>query len=166
MQLVNSTLFWEVVNFLVLMGALTYFLYKPIVNLLEERKKRVKSDLNSAQEKREEAQRMLERYEAKLDQAREEGDKIVENAEERARLREKEIVEEAQKEARRIVERAKEETQLMKRKALQEVKEQTAYLTIMAASKLLREQLDQEKHARLVEDYINSLDQDSLGELQ
>lgn len=166
MELLNSTLFWEVINFLVLMYLLKYFLYKPILNILEKRKNKIKSDLNSAQKKREEAEELLAKYREQLAGAREKGQEIIEQAEERARNREREIIAEAKEEAQRIIERAREETDLMKRRAMKDIKEQTAYLSIMVASRLLREQLDRDKHSKLVEEYIQALDRESLGEIQ
>src|SRR5258707_6358293 len=44
-----STFIWHLINFIVLIALLTYFLYRPIVAMLDERSRRIEESLAAAE---------------------------------------------------------------------------------------------------------------------
>ena len=161
---INSTMLWEVINFLVLLWLLKRFLYQPLTDMLDKRKNRIEGDLEEARQKKKEAEELKRKYENELKNAREKAQEIVEEAEERGKEKAKEIVEEAKDDAERIKERNMEEIAQAKEDALDELRSEVASISLMAASKFLKEKLDEKEHKELINNYIENLDKKKLGE--
>ena len=161
---INSTMLWEVINFLVLLWLLKKYLYKPMTDMLDKRKNRIESDLEEAKQKKKEAEELKEKYENELKNAREKAQEIVEEAENRGKEKAEEIVKKAREDAERVKERNMEEIAQAKEEALDELRNEVASISLMTASKFLKEKLDEEKHKELVNNYIENLDEKKLGE--
>lgn len=65
------TIFWTVVNVLVLFVALRHFLIKPVMGVIEQRNEMIKQQFNAAQKTQDEANKMKADYEQQLDTAKE-----------------------------------------------------------------------------------------------
>lgn len=160
----NSTLLWEIINFLVLLYFLKRFLYKPLLGMIDKRREMVQEDLNKAADSKEKAAELKQKYEAKIQAAHDEAHDIVAQAEKRGNERREEIIEEAREEAKRIRERAMEEIEQAKRQALSQIRDEVSNISLMIAGKFLQESVDSKRHQRLVEEFISQLDNDKLGE--
>lgn len=64
------TIFWTVVNVLVLFVALRHFLIKPVMGVIEQRNEMIKQQFNAAQKTQDEANKMKADYEQQLDTAK------------------------------------------------------------------------------------------------
>src|SRR5581483_1656259 len=110
------------VNFGILMAALWYFLYKPVMAMLEERRKRVAKGVADAQE----AARALSEIEASraaaLSKAGKEADKLLDEARAAAQLKEREIIARGEAQAQRSLEDASKQAAELKTQALEESK--------------------------------------------
>ncbi|WP_230868549.1 F0F1 ATP synthase subunit B [Iocasia frigidifontis] len=163
---VNTTMLWQVINFLVLLWLLKRYLYGPITEMLKKRAARIEGDLNAAAEERKEAEKLKEEYEAQLKTARSKSQDIVEDAETRAKKKAREIIKEAEKKAENIKKNKMAEIEQAKKEALAQLRNEVASISLLAASKLIQEKMDQEKHKQLIKSYIAKLDKNKLGELQ
>ena len=96
------------VNFFIVLVVLTVFIYRPLLKLLGERRKKIEMGLKGA----EEAERRLAQIEAVKDAKLREGERtafeMIKKAEENARLREGEILESAEKKAEDALKKARE----------------------------------------------------------
>lgn len=163
---INWTIFWQVINFLVLLWLLKRYLYGPITEILDKRSQKIENDLTEAETKKREAEDLRDKYEAELKKARKEAQDIIEEAEKRGRRKAREIITEAKKEAERIKESKLYEVNQAKKEALKEVRKELASLSLLIAGKLIQEKLDQSKHEALINQYIQELDQQRLGDLK
>lgn len=163
---INTTMLWQVINFLVLLWLLKRYLYGPITEMLKKRAARIEGDLNAAAEERKEAEKLNEEYEAQLKTARSKSQEIVEDAETRAKKKAREIIKEAEKKAENIKKNKMAEIEQAKKEALAQLRNEVASISLLAASKLIQEKMDQEKHRQLIKNYIAKLDKNKLGELQ
>lgn len=161
---INTTMLWEVINFLVLLWLLKRFLYKPLTNMLDQRKSRIEEDLEEARQKKKKAEELKKKYENELKNAREDAQEIVEEAEERGKKKAEEILEDAKEDAERVKKRNMQEIEQAKEEAVNELRNEVASISLMAASKFLRERLDDKKHRELINNYIDDLDEKKLGE--
>lgn len=131
----------QAVNFAVLLVALTYFLYKPVTKILDERRKKIEQGVHDAAE----AARTLENAEGVAEEivgkASTEAESIVAAAKGRGEEKAKEIVEGATLRGARIEEDAKAKAAEAARKALEESNEEIARTAILAAERLLRKKL-------------------------
>jgi len=58
-----STFILEIINFLILVWILKYFLYKPVLKIIEQRKAGIRNDLDEAQSLRDESHLLKQQYE-------------------------------------------------------------------------------------------------------
>lgn len=96
------------VNFFIVLAVLTAFVYRPLLKLLEERRKKIEIGLKGA----EEAERRLAQIEVMKDAKLREGERavfeMIKNAEERAGVRGGEILASAEKKAEDTLKKARE----------------------------------------------------------
>lgn len=163
---INTTMLWQLVNFFLLLFLLRKFLYSPIKNILDKRAAQINGDLDDAEDRRQEAEELKAKYEQKLRNARTEAQEIVDNAETRANKKAKEIINKAEERAENLKAKKLEEIEQAKKEAAAELRDSIADYTVLAANKLIREQIDENKHQQMIMDFIDDLDKEKLGELQ
>ena len=146
--LADSTLM--IVAIFVLFLLLSYFLFNPARKMLQDRKDKIKSELDDAQSNMEQAARLKEEYEAKIRDIDKEAEEILSDARKRALENESEIIAKAKEEASRITERARTEAQLEKQKIADEVKREMIGIAAMMASKAVAASMNAEIQDSLV----------------
>lgn len=67
---INYTLFWQIGNFLVLLVALNFILFKPIRQVMHEREQGISSSLSDAKSAQERMQNLLAQYNTSLAEAK------------------------------------------------------------------------------------------------
>ncbi len=145
---------FQIVNFLLLLWLLRRFAYKPVLGMLDERRRRISKGLEDAEAaERDRALASAER-EAAVAEARKEAQAMIARATKIAEDSRAEIVAEAKAEAEKIVERAKEEITGEKEKAMAELRGQVAELALAAAGKLVQSEMNDAAQRRLVDDFL------------
>ena len=84
---INWTLAAQILNFLILVVLLRAFAYKPIVNMLQERQKKIEMSLAKADEDVEKAEALKKEYEDQLASARVKAQSIIDSASRGGRAR-------------------------------------------------------------------------------
>ena len=147
----------QVVNFLVLLFILQKLLYKPILQVLEERKRKIEESLSNA----EKIQKELEATEAKrsqvIENAIEEGKKIIAEATQQGAV----LMQESQAKAKEEMEEMMNQGMQMiageKEKMKSEVKSEVATMIQMSLEKVLGRSLDSKSHQKIVEDAVKTI---------
>lgn len=93
----------QIVNFLILVGLLKYFLYGRITRAMREREEKIAARLAEAQEREEEAEQEIKRYQQKNVELSQQWDQMVAQARK-----------EAEKEHKRLLHEAREEVEITK----------------------------------------------------
>lgn len=150
-------LIWTFVVFFILLWVLKKAAWKPLLSSLENRENAIRSDLERAENARMESERLLAEHKKLQDKAEVEARGIIEEARKTAESLKSDIVEKANEQARQMTEQAKAEIQREKETALSQLRGEVADLAIQAATKILRESLDEDKHRKLVNDFIAEL---------
>jgi F-type H+-transporting ATPase subunit b len=132
----------QAVNFGLLLAALRYFLYGPILKVIDERKAKISEGVENAAA----AARKLETAETEKESiiktANTEAEKIVAESKGYATEKGKEIVKEAEVESEAILADARARAEEAQRKALAESEAEVARLAILGAEKILHEKLN------------------------
>lgn len=129
----------QVINFVVLAGALSYFLYKPVLKLLNEREEKIKqgmADAEAAGKAKENAE--AERKEV-VAEARVEAEAVAKRASDHAKEIGENIVKYAEEKAAASIESAREKGEALKAEARRESEAEIAKLAVLATEKLLKE---------------------------
>ena len=138
------------VNFLILLGILYMFAYKPILRLMDQRSERIRESLEAADRAREEAARSHQDTQHQLNEARIEGQRLIEQAREMAERYRGEERDRARQDAEAFIARAREDIQRERDVAIQEVRSHFADLAISAAERVIERSLDREAHGELI----------------
>lgn len=148
---------WSIIVFVILLLILRVAAWKPILQGLQQRETFITDSLSKAKHEREEAQRMLADYTAKLHKAREESSAIVEEGRRDAEELRKRINAEAKAEADATVARARRDIQSARDDAIKQLYDQSVMLAANMASKIVKKELTAADHKRLLDESLAEL---------
>lgn len=131
----------QMFNFGLLLLILWFFLYKPVVAMLEERKNKIEQGVKDSDEASTRLSEINDEKDSMLSKASHEAGQIVENARTRGKETEGEIVKEAQSKGERILADAELKAEEAKKLALEESKTEIARMAVLGAEKVLREKI-------------------------
>jgi len=138
--------------FLLLLAILWKFAWAPIMAGLQKREQRIAESIAAAERANQEAKLLLGEYDRKLAGASEQVRLMMEEARKEAEQTKIEIVAEAKEAAKLEFERSKRDLQRATDQALKELSERATNLAVDLASKIVREKLNHQDHARLVQE--------------
>lgn len=154
---VNATLIAQILNFLVLVFVLAKFVYKPVLGIMEERKNKIASDLETAEKAKNDAEAVKAEYAAKLADARQEAQAIIENARKTAQAAHDKIMADTKAEQEQYVAAQKEVIATEKKKAMDEVRAQVISLSMIAAGKIVEQKLNSEEDKQMASKIVDSI---------
>ena len=142
------------VNFLILVGVLGKFLYKPFRNLMETRKQSIVDALDNAEAVNRRADEKMANYDRKIAKLEAEGREIIKEAKIKAEEQANEIIEQANQRASQIMNRAEKEIEREREKAVLEMREQIAVLSLMAAEKIRERDVEVNGQDQIIEQVL------------
>ncbi|HEL2110459.1 TPA: F0F1 ATP synthase subunit B [Streptococcus suis] len=144
-------------SFAILIILIRVFAWDRITGIFEERANKIANDIDAAEEKLTAASNLVQQREQELVQGRVEGQKIIQDAIERAKLEKKRILEQAEVEIQGLKQKAQMEIEAEKREAQENLRIQVAELAVDLAGKIILEDLDQQAHSNLIDRYLDKL---------
>lgn len=147
----------QLVNFVILLLILRVIAYQPLRKVLEQRKQRIAQGLEDARRAEEKLANIEKDYQAKLDEARVEGQKIVAEASATAEKQAAAIVAKANEDVARMKAQAQEEAELERNRILADLRSQVASLAIAAANKLIGVSFDEQRQRALVDEFFSGV---------
>ena len=132
------SIFWTVVNIIVLYLGLRKFLFGPIMKVIQKREDLVKGQFDSATNTQDEADRMKAEYREKLAQARQTAEEMVTAAKDRSEQEREKMLEDTRAEQQQMLEKTKADIQVEQEKAQKEAQSEIARLAISAARKIIK----------------------------
>ncbi len=152
---------WSAVNLILLFILLKIFLFKPIGKIMDERTRAIQDDIDSAKKSKEEAEALKKEYNESISEAKEKAQEIIMKAHEDAESEKSVILKKSQEEADQLIIDANKTIENERRRVLSQAQTQIADLAIEAASKIIGENLDDEKNRRLVDKFLSEEEVDS-----
>lgn len=150
----------QIVNFLILLFILQRFLYKPILKVLEERKKKVAESLKNAEEIEKRLTEITAEKDKQIKETVKESEKILEGATKSAN----EIIQEARSKAsvdiKRMFEKSQKEAEAEREKMRQEIKAELAGLVVAGLEKVTGKVLTEKDQKELVQKSLKDLHED------
>jgi F-type H+-transporting ATPase subunit b len=142
-------------------GVLFYFMWKWVIprlnTLLDERRAQIQGQLESAEQTRQQADRELADYRSQLAGAREEANRIIEEARATAEQFRHDIQAKAEEESRLTVARAQDEIRAERDRVFNELRTQVGDIAVELAGRVVGAELDTTSHERLIDDYIDQV---------
>jgi F-type H+-transporting ATPase subunit b len=144
----------QIANLAILLVLLRIVLYRPVLNMLDQRAAKIRQGLEDAEAASQQAAQAQAEYDQRIQQAQEEAQAILSQAREEAGSLREQALADAQREAQELLERTRQSLQMERSKALHAERAHLADLVIAAASKVIGQSLDQQAHRRLVEQFL------------
>jgi F-type H+-transporting ATPase subunit b len=141
----------QLINFLILLGLLTYFGYKPIRRMLDERAARIKKSMDQAEATKQEYERARAEVDKQIGKARDEGQSIIGQAEQAGERIKEEAKQDARAEALAIVERTRADMERERDRLIDELRQEFVDTALLAVEKVVSETLDKKTHRRIIE---------------
>jgi len=150
-------MFWTVVIFLLLFAILAWKAYPAILGAVEAREKALNDALLSAKKDREAAAAALAEQQKKLEQTREEAQKLIAEGRAAGDKVRVDVIGQAKAEHDAMLERARAEIQAERDRAVLELRREAVELAVRGASKVLEKNLDDAANRKIVDDYLASI---------
>ncbi len=146
---------------LIAFGIVFFFIKKfampKFKQVLEERESQIQGNLEKAEEAKRAADAELADYRTQLAGARDEANRIIEEARTTADQLRKDIQAKAEEESQATVARAQEEIRAERDRAFQDLRAQVGEIAVLLAGKVVEKELDQGAHDRLIDEYIDQV---------
>ncbi|MEX0593941.1 MAG: F0F1 ATP synthase subunit B [Balneolaceae bacterium] len=148
---------WVLISMLIFLWIMGKYAVPHISSALEEREKSIKDSLEAAEKAVAKAEEISKENRQALREAEKEAQKIRKDAVEQAEKLRAERVDEARKEADRLLDDARRSIEQDKQRAMLELRNEVSDLVIEATSRLIEAEMDQDKHRKLINSYLDNL---------
>jgi len=150
----TGLVFWTALTFSIVAIVLGKFAWGPLIEGLDQREAKIRESLAAAETARDEAKRIASEQDAVLQEYKVEAEKILEEARSDAQALRERSKREADQETAEIKVRATQEIGLAKEKAIDEIREMTVGLAMDLAGRVLKAEIDGDKHKGLVNEFL------------
>lgn len=150
-------LFAQLLNFSVLVFVLWRFAYKPVLNILEDRRLKIKQGIDDAEEATKNLSLAVEDRKKIILKARKEASQLIENAQQQALIKQNEIIAKAKEDINAMMEKEKNSIKIEKEVTLSEIKGEVSALIVLGLQKFLTEKLDDERDHAVIKRSIKDL---------
>ncbi len=158
MEIQVGAILLQMINFGVVVGALTFLLLKPVRKILDERSRKIQEGLE-ASEAASQKEAELENLEEQLRlKAQEKGKVIVDEARKDAKVRAAEIIAEAEEKAKDIIAKGEKQAETNKAALLAHLQEQFEQAVLAVSSKVIGSELSIKQHTQLIEQSIKEIE--------
>lgn len=140
----------QIVNFFILLFVLYRFAYKPILNALEKRSKRIEQSLKDAKAIEEKMKASDAAYEAKVTEAEKKAEAVMVEARAQAEQLRESMLAGAKTEIQALVVKTQGEVAELKHQVLAEAQSELADLVVEASGRVISEKLTDAKDLELV----------------
>ena len=145
------------INLFILFFALSYLIFNPARDVMNKRRERIASDIETAKKEKEDAIALKTDYEGKLTNINQEAEDILNAARKKALKQEEEILARAKAEAALVMARANTEIELEKKKAVDGMKQEMITIASMMAQKVVAASIDTNVQESLIEETLKEM---------
>jgi F-type H+-transporting ATPase subunit b len=154
---INATLIGQAIAFIVFIWFCMKYVWPPIMQALEERKKKIADGLAAAERGRHEQELAEKRAQQVIHDAKEQANEVIAQANRRGN----EIVDEAKESARvegdRILTSAKAEIEQEANRAKDDLRAQVGGIALAGAAKIIGREIDDKAHTDLLDELVSRI---------
>lgn len=151
-------IFWTGLTFLLLMFILTKFVWKPIMGVVNKREQNIQEALDMAKKTKAEMEQLQTKNANLLKEARIERDEMIKEAKETTVQMIESAKAKAKEEADKIIENARISIEAEKTAAMSELRKDVAGIALEIAEKIIREELSSdEKQRKLAQSFADDI---------
>ncbi|HNQ17328.1 MAG TPA: ATP synthase F0 subunit B [Candidatus Woesebacteria bacterium] len=150
MDILIPQIIFQVINFLVVLGLLTYLLYKPILQIFKERSERIEKGQKAAQEAINQQEKLVEYEEKKQRELEKKIATKLEKASKEAEEHKARLMEKAKVDVDDFIDKQHKKTEQEKAQVLAKMQEGLADAVVLATEKILAKKLTKQEKDTLV----------------
>lgn len=158
---IDQNLIFIIINILILYWILKKFLFRPVTQVMEQRRQLIEGGISEAQKKQAQAEALKQQYEGKLSQADAEAHQILEDSRKEAKAERSRILQQADEEARAAMEKNRRMLEAQKTEMLSSVQQDVAKLALETAGKLLGKEKQSAADLKLYDQFLKTSEQDA-----
>ncbi|MEE3254327.1 MAG: F0F1 ATP synthase subunit B, partial [Chloroflexota bacterium] len=152
-----SYLVVQILNFFIVMLIMSFWAWKPIVKMLDERSAKIAQSLEDAKEAAEARENAQKESEKIVAEAQAERASIIAEATKRAESAASDVQKSVEQERAQLLEQAQEAAQQYKESVLLDIRPQVAAMAIAAANKIIGTELDEARQKVLVDEFFSGI---------
>jgi F-type H+-transporting ATPase subunit b len=153
----TAELIYGSLAFILVFLVLVKFAFPPLNRMLKERTGKIQGDLEKAEDARRSAEEQLAEYRSQLAGARDEANRIIEEARKTADQLRRDLAAKAEQEAQATVSRAQEEIRAERDRVFQDLRTQVGQIAVDLAGRVVGRSLDADAHQRLIDEYMDQV---------
>jgi len=158
LNLINlPVLISSLIGFVILWWVLAKFLWKPVLNIIDERRESIEQAFQEVDDAREDVEKLKADYEEHLSKINAEAQVKVQEAVEKGQQIAAEIRADAEAQREKLLAKTQEDIAREKDKALAEMRNAAIDLSFSISRRVMQEGLDRETHDRLVQGFIDEI---------
>jgi F-type H+-transporting ATPase subunit b len=148
---------WTILTFLILLGLLARYAWRPLLDALDKRQEAIRTSLDDARKAKEELGRLQAESARILAEARTEAANIIASTRSDAARFADEQKQKARADAEAVVRNAQREIDTQTHRAIETIRREAIDLSVAVATKILRRDLSKADNERLVDDAIREM---------
>ncbi len=157
MDIQVTQILFQIVNFSVVLGALSYLLYKPILKIFEERSKRIEEGQKAAEEALRSKEALDQMKEEAQTALKKERTQVLKKAQDEAAEKRQEILTQAKQEAQEEIAKMKKDWEREKQLLVLNSKEELVHAVVSVAEKLIQKKFDKKADEQLIESELTNI---------
>ena len=154
---INFTMIAQALSFLLLVYILRRYAWNPLMNIMEERRNLIESNIAQAEKERQQAEQIKREYQEEMRKARQEAQEVIAKATKLSEERAAEVLSGAHEEAEKIKKSALIDIERERDRAVAQVQAQVAGLSVAVAEKIIRKNLDVKGQEDMIEQFIQEV---------
>jgi len=154
---ININLLWQFINFFILLYVLNIFLFKPVGEIMKKRREEIGDLYKRAEEDRKKADVLKQEHDERIRKIESEIAEIKRKEIKEAQLQKDEIIEEARREAQSIIDKGNLKLKVETDKIVDKLQDYISDLSIQVAGKILKTEIDANKHKLMIGEFINKV---------
>jgi F-type H+-transporting ATPase subunit b len=150
-------LLWGSVSFIVVFLLMWKFAFPAVKTTMEARTERIRQSLDSAEKAKDDATAVLADYQRQLADAKNESNRIIEEARQTAEALRRDLMAKAEADAAEVRTRATADIAAAKDRAMAELRTELTQQVIELTERVVKRNIDHASNAALVDEYISSI---------
>lgn len=154
---IDINMFWQIINFGILIYIFKRFLFKPMTDILKKRKVQIDGDIEKAKKDKEDSLSMREEIEKQLKETKVKNSEFLNEAVKKAEEIKDDILKEAHATREKMVKAAEADIMKMKDQVKKELRSEMTDIAIKLAEKMISEKMNVELGESLVDQFIEEV---------
>lgn len=157
MEINIAQILFQIINFGVVAGALTFLLYKPVLKTLKNRSEKIAESQKAAEQILTEREDLEKTKKQELEKAKRESAKIMSETSKEADTKKSDLMASARKEVKTFVEAEKEKWEKEKVQLMKNFQKELRDAVFVVTERVVGKGIDEKTHGKLIDDSIKQL---------